>query len=386
MSRSHAAIDTFFEYAPGEWLLVGWSTVSELESIFLAPALGEKLCCPVLPVRLPRPDVVGHLDDPSLVDCGFAAFISHPVASMVASVVIADLTLPCHPISLSPVDARWFDQLGRIFRLLRLQYLSCEAVELLLQSGLQECIHQGESFEALQKPWESQPFQRFSFGITCHGSELTYLLTPTPLEHDLLIDHLQRLCSEDLFLTSVATILVVIDQSWCPSALRSRLEKILDLQRIKLDLIVADEEIGVSQCVNLGVYVSSAGTVAFAPCLSAFCSSNGLNLLYHSSILEPQRLIVSSWNAGSIPSLDDPIMFQRETFFGLGALGSIGFSVDSVVQALIHKFRSDPGYGIRSVFELFDFDCLKRADCPKSRNRLLLEPWQSAIEESLFGD
>ena len=48
---------------------------------------------------------------------------------MVTSVVIADQTLACHPISLSPVDARWFDQLGRIFRLLRLQYLPFEAVD-----------------------------------------------------------------------------------------------------------------------------------------------------------------------------------------------------------------------------------------------------------------
>ena len=108
------------------------------------------------------------------------------------------------------------------------------------------------------------------------------------------------------------------------------------------------------------------------------------SLLYHSSILEPQRLIMSSRNAGSIHLSDELIVFQREAFFAVGALGSIGFSGASIVQALIHKFRSTPGYGMRSVFDLFDFDCLKRADCPKSKNRLVVESWQSAIEEPFW--
>ena len=347
MSALSGAVDHFYEVIPGRWILIGWSSLTELKDVVLVTSKQQTVTVSICPVRLPRLDVVQAFNDEHLQQAGFVAFLTGDGCSSVQSVLIGGDSVGCHPLPLPSKGSPWFCRLHDLLNVLQVQHLSATDLKLLLLSGLFDLVVDGSRDWNSSQPWKDYRFEKRHFGCRHGHFEMTLVLVATP-NHQPLLDQLERLCWDTWCIGSRVRVLLICDQGDYVNVLLESLQGMLCLEQISMSLILPDHQLGFIESLNLGVYLSQTDIVILDPA----CLIDNLYAFIHSlrgpALLESRSLIVPQLN-GDYGQVSSPIWFRRDCFFELGALQQLGLYEKLAIEHLCWSFEIGEEHRLRRI-------------------------------------
>ena len=125
----------------------------------------------------------------------------------------------------------------------------------------------------------------------------------------------------------------------------------ISIEQISIDLIVPDNQLGLFDCINLGVHLIQTDHVILDPSFLILHLHDVMQCLRGPSLLEPRCLVV--------PSLDErfrlvcpPMLFCRDCFFDRGALYELALGETFVLHQLSRGFELEDKQGVRYVDNL----------------------------------
>ena len=382
MSGLSGAVDHFYEVIPGRWILIGWSSLSDLNEVVLVTSKQQTVTVSVCPVRLLRLDVAQAFNDEHLNQAGFVAFLTGDGCSSVQSVVIGGDSVGCHPLPLPSKGSPWSCRLHDLLNVLQVQHLSATDLKLLLLSGLFDLVVDGARDWNSSKPWKDYRFESRHFGCRHGQFEMTLVLVATP-NHQPLLDQLERLCWDTWCIGGRVHVLLICDQGDYTEHLSEALQAMLCLEQISMSLILPEHQLGLIESLNLGVYLSQTDTVILDPA----CLIDNLYAFIHSlrgpALLEPGSLLVPKLN-GDYGQVSSPIWFRRDCFFELGALQQIGLGEKLAIEYLCRSFEMGDEHDVRRIDDL-PINALRAPSQEDSfSDQLSYYPsWQDAVMSSL---
>ena len=95
--------------------------------------------------------------------------------------------------------------------------------------------------------------------------EMTLVLVATNPNHYFLLAQLERLCWDPWCISGCVHVVLICDQRAGPSDLSEALQRALWLVQMSIDLIVPDDQLGLFDCINLGVHLTETDSVILDP-------------------------------------------------------------------------------------------------------------------------
>ena len=383
MSETHGAIDHFYEVIPGRWLVIGWSSLAVIKDVVVETAEQQTRSIAVCPVRLPRLDVAEAFNDERFNQAGFVAFVAGDGCSAVQSVVLGTQSLVCHPLPLPQECSTWPSRLQDLLNVLYVQNLPPADLHLLLRSGLLDLVVDGANHWNLQRPWKDHHFQQRQLGCRHGQREVTLVLMATTPNHQLLLAQLERLCWDPWCISGRVHVVLVCDQGAGSNHLFETLQSMLILEQMSLDLILPDDQLGLFDCLNLGVHLAQTDVVIVDPSCLILHLSAVVQGLRGPALLEPKYLVVPSLDDG-FGHLCPPMWFCRDCFFDVGALPHLGMGEMFVMPQLCRSFDLADHHGVRLVDHL-PVNALRIPSAAGSFPAQLspLQSWQDAVSSLL---
>ena len=264
------------------------------------------------------------------------------------SVELGSQSVACQPLKLPQERQAWPRRLHDLLNLLHIQDLSPTDLILLLRSGLHDLVMHGANQWNLAQPWKDQGFQKWQLGCRHGQREMTLVLVATNPNHHLLLAQLERLCWDPWCISGRVHVVLICDQRSRPSDLSEALQRALWLVQMSIDLIVPDDQFGLFDCINLGVYLTMTDIVILDPSCLILRLHDVMQCMRGPSLLEPRHLVV--------PRLDErfgqacpPMSFHRDCFFDRGALYEWALGEMFVFEQLSSSFELEEKQGVRHV-------------------------------------
>ena len=383
MSDMVGAVDHFYEVIPGRWLLIGWSSLAVIKDVVFETAEQQSGSIAICPVRLPRLDVAQAFKDERFKQSGFVAFVSGDGSAAVQSIVLGGQSVACHPLPLPSGNLPWPSRLQDLLNVLQVRNLSSVDLQLLLCSGLLDLVVDGANHWNSQQPWKDHGFQQRQLGCRHGQREMTLVLVVTTSNHQLLLAQLERLCWDPWCISGRVHVVLISDQGVEFDFLSEALQSMLWLEQMSMDLILPDHQLGLFDCLNLGVHLAQTDIVIVDPSCLILHLSTVMQFLRGPALLEPKRLIVPRLD-GRFSQLCPPMLFCRDCFFDLVALQQLGLGEEFVREQLCRSFNLGKDHGVRYVDGL-PVNALR---VPSETNSLPfdlvpLKSWQDAITSLL---
>ena len=383
MSDVYGVIDHFYEVIPGRWLLIGWSSLAVIKDVVFETAEQQSGSISICPVRLPRLDVAAAFNDERFNQAGFVAFVAGDGCAAVQSVVLGAQSLACRPLPLPPECSTWPSRLQDLLNVLHVQTLPPADLHLLLRSGLLDLVVDGANHWNSQRPWKDCRFEHRQLGCRHGQREMTLVLMATTPNHQLLLAQLERLCWDPWCISGRVHVVLICDQGAAPDRLSEALQSMLVLEQMSLDLILPVDQLGLFDCVNLGVHLAQTDAVIVDPSCLILQLSAVMQGLRGPALLEPKRLLMPSLDDG-FEHLCPPMWFCRDCFFDVGALPHLGMGEMFVMQQLCRSFDLGDDHGVRHVDDL-PFNALRTMSQAESVpvQSSSLQPWQDVVSSLL---
>ena len=333
-------------------------------------------------------DVAQAFNDERLNQAGFVAFVTGDGCSAVQSVVLGTQSVACHPLPLAPECSPWPCRLKDLLNVLQVQSLSVVDLKLLLKSGLFNIVVEGARDWNSSQAWQEYGFERRHFGCQYAQPEMTLVLVTTTPNQQLLFEQVERLCWDTWCIGGRVHVLVICDRDdldQCDSSdrLSEALLSMLCLEQMSMDLIVPDHQLGLLDCINLGVYLAETEIVVVDPSSLIIDLSAVIKCLRGPALLEPKRLVLPNLNE-AFGQVCSPMWFRRDCYFALGGLEHYDLGETFASAQVCRSFGSSEYHGVRRVNGV----PVKALRIPSQSDHLSfqsspLSPWQNALSSLL---